>query len=71
MLAVLTLRDGLAFLIAWELMAVSSFMLILFEAEKRATLKTAVNYLIQMHIGFVLLSVCFPYHRIRNREDEL
>ncbi len=55
MLAVLTLRDGLAFMIAWELMAVSSFMLILFEAEKRSTLKTAVNYLVQMHIGFVLL----------------
>ncbi|MCX6242448.1 MAG: proton-conducting transporter membrane subunit [Bacteroidetes bacterium] len=59
MLAVLTLRDGLSFLIAWELMAVSSFMLILFEAEKRATLKTAVNYLVQMHIGFVLLLFAF------------
>jgi formate hydrogenlyase subunit 3/multisubunit Na+/H+ antiporter MnhD subunit len=59
MLAVLTLRDGLAFLIAWELMAVSSFMLILFEAEKRATLKTAVNYLVQMHIGFVILLAAF------------
>jgi formate hydrogenlyase subunit 3/multisubunit Na+/H+ antiporter MnhD subunit len=40
-------------------MAVSSFMLILFEAEKRATLKTAVNYLIQMHIGLVLLVIGF------------
>ncbi len=59
MLAVLMLRDGLSFLIAWELMAVSSFMLILFEAEKRATLKTAVNYLIQMHIGLVILVVAF------------
>ena len=59
MLAVLTLRDGLAFLISWELMAVSSFVLILFEAEKRATLKTAVNYLIQMHIGFMLLLFAF------------
>ncbi len=55
MLAVLSLRDGTAFLIAWELMAVSSFMLILFEAEQRVTLKTAVNYLVQMHIGFILL----------------
>ncbi len=59
MLCVLTLRDGTAFLIAWELMAVSSFMLILFEAEKRATLKTAVNYLIQMHVGLVLLVIAF------------
>ncbi len=59
MLGVLMLRDGLSFLIAWELMAVSSFMLILFEAEKRTTLKTAVNYLIQMHIGLVLLVIAF------------
>jgi len=59
MLGVLMLRDGIPFLIAWELMAVSSFMLILFEAEKRATLKTAVNYLIQMHIGLVLLVIAF------------
>jgi formate hydrogenlyase subunit 3/multisubunit Na+/H+ antiporter MnhD subunit len=59
MLCVLTLRDGTAFLIAWELMAVSSFMLILFEAEKRTTLKTAVNYLIQMHVGLVLLIIGF------------
>jgi len=59
MLAVLMLRDGLSFLIAWELMAVSSFMLILFEAEIRSTLKTAVNYLLQMHIGLVLLTIGF------------
>lgn len=59
MLGVLMLRDGLAFLIVWELMAVSSFMLILFEAENRTTLKTAVNYLIQMHIGLVLLVIAF------------
>ncbi|MCK9219576.1 MAG: hypothetical protein M0P47_05960 [Bacteroidales bacterium] len=59
MLAVLMLRDGLPFLIAWELMAVSSFMLVLFEAEKRKTLKTAVNYLIQMHVGLFLLVIAF------------
>ena len=59
MLAVLMLRDGIPFLISWELMAVSSFLLILFEAEKRTTLKTAVNYLVQMHVGLVLLVIAF------------
>ena len=59
MLAVIMFRDGIPFLISWELMAVSSFMLILFEAENRATLKTAVNYLIQMHVGLVLLVIGF------------
>ncbi len=59
MLCVLMLRDGTAFLVAWEMMAVSSFMLILFEAENRTTLKTAVNYLLQMHAGLVLLLIAF------------
>ena len=59
MLGVLMLRDGIPFLIAWELMAVSSFMLVLFEGEKQATLKTAVTYLIQMHVGFIFLLIAF------------
>jgi len=59
MLGVLMIREGLPFLIAWELMAVSSFMLILYDAEKRHTLKTAVNYLVQMHIGFIFLLAAF------------
>lgn len=59
MLAVLALREGTAFLIAWELMGLSSFMLILFEAENRKVLKTAVNYLVQMHFGFILLLIGF------------
>ena len=59
MLGVLMFREGIPFLISWELMAVSSFMLILFEAEKRTTLKTAVNYLVQMHVGFALLMIAF------------
>ncbi len=57
MLLVLVFRNGFTFLIAWELMAVSSFFLILFEGEKLATLKTAVNYLIQMHVGFIFLLI--------------
>lgn len=59
MLGVLMLRDGLSFLISWELMAISSFLLVLYEGEKRQNLKTAVNYLVQMHIGFVLLLAAF------------
>ena len=59
MTGVLIFDGGIPFLVAWELMAVSSFMLILFEAEKRVVLKTAVNYFIQMHVGFVLLAIGF------------
>ncbi|MCF8367277.1 MAG: NADH-quinone oxidoreductase subunit E, partial [Bacteroidales bacterium] len=59
MILVVTLRDGFGFLIVWELMSLSSFLLVIFEAEDRATLKTGINYLIQMHVGFALLLVAF------------
>lgn len=59
MLLVVMLRDGFAFLIVWELMSLSSFLLVIFDAEDRSTLKTGINYLIQMHVGFALLMVAF------------
>jgi len=59
MLAVVVCRDGFAFLAAWETMTLASFVLILFEAEKREVRRAAINYLILMHIGFVFLVVGF------------
>ncbi len=59
MLLVVMLRDGFAFLIVWELMSLSSFLLVIFNAEDRATLRTGINYLIQMHVGFAMLLVAF------------
>lgn len=61
MLNVVMLRDAFAFLVAWEMMSLFSFMLVIFEGEKEATLKTGINYLIQMHICFVLLLIGFLY----------
>lgn len=59
MLLVLMIRDGFAFLIVWELMSLASFLLVIFDAEDRSTLKTGINYLIQMHVGFALILVAF------------
>ena len=59
MILVVLFRDGFAFLVAWELMAVASFLLVIFEADERKVLKTGINYLIQMHIGLLLLLVAF------------
>jgi hydrogenase-4 component B len=61
MLNVVMLRDAFAFLVAWEMMSLFSFMLVIFEGEKEATLKTGINYLIQMHVCFVLLLIGFLY----------
>lgn len=59
MLWVCILQHGLAFLVAWEIMSISSLLLIIFEHSKQETLKAGVNYLIQMHIGAALLSIAF------------
>jgi formate hydrogenlyase subunit 3/multisubunit Na+/H+ antiporter MnhD subunit len=59
MLGVVMLRDALGFLTFWELMSLSSFVLVMFESEKKENLKTGLNYLIQMHIAFVFILAAF------------
>ena len=59
MIMVVMLRDGLSFLIMWEIMALASFLLVIFDAEDRSIMKTGVNYLIQMHVGMFLILIAF------------
>ncbi len=59
MLLVVSVQDGIAFLLAWELMSLFSFILVIFEAQKESTLKTGINYLLQMHLGFALIMLGF------------
>lgn len=59
MLWVCMIQNGLAFLIVWELMSISSFLLIIFEHQNKATLQAGINYLIQMHIGVLCLASAF------------
>lgn len=59
MLMVVMVRDGLPFLIVWEIMALSSFFLVIFDAEDRSIMKTGISYLIQMHVGMFFILVAF------------
>lgn len=59
MIMVVMIRDGLPFLIAWEIMALSSFLLVIFDAEERKIMKTGINYLIQMHAGMFFIMIAF------------
>lgn len=61
MLGVVLSDGGYSFLFFWELMTVASFLLILFEAERREVRRAALSYLIMMHIGFVLLLAGFVW----------
>lgn len=59
MLMVVMIRDGLSFLIVWEIMALSSFLLVIFDAEDRTIMKTGISYLIQMHVGMFFILISF------------
>jgi hydrogenase-4 component B len=59
MVMVVMLRSGLPFLIVWEIMALSSFLLVIFDAEDTTIMKTGINYLIQMHVGMFFILIAF------------
>ena len=59
MLWVCMVQNGLVFLVVWELMSISSFLLVIFEHQNKATLQAGINYLVQMHIGVLFLAAAF------------
>lgn len=59
MLWVCMLQNSLAFLIAWELMSLTSMLLVIFEFQQKNVLRAGINYLVQMHIGVVFITVAF------------
>jgi formate hydrogenlyase subunit 3/multisubunit Na+/H+ antiporter MnhD subunit len=61
MLGICSVQNAMVFLMFWEMMALSAFMLVIFEHHKQKTLKAGVNYLIQSHISIVFLMLGFIY----------
>ena len=59
MLWVCSLQNSLAFLVAWEMMSISSFLLVIFDHSRIGNIKAGINYLVQMHIGVSFLIVAF------------
>ena len=59
MLGVAVARNGLVFLIAWELMSLSSFFLVIFEGDKKEVLKAGIKYLVYMHLSIIFLIAMF------------
>ena len=59
MVLVLLAADVFSFLLAWELMAVVSFLLVNHEAEKKAAHNAAYQYLVMTHIGTAAIMIAF------------
>ena len=59
MILVVVSRNAVLFLLAWEMMSVSSFFLVLFEGEKKEAARAGRIYLIATNIGTLFLLVMF------------
>ncbi len=59
MLGVVLAANGLSFLLFWELMSLTSWQLILTEADSAATIRAARFYFLMTHFGFVFLLLFF------------
>jgi len=58
-------NNSLIFLVFWELMALSTFLLVIFDNEKVKTLKAGIYYLIMSHIGVLFLIIGFLWLNIK------
>lgn len=59
LIGICIIQNGLVFLWVWELMALGSFILVIFEHYKRDVIKAGINFLIQSHICVLLLLTGF------------
>ena len=59
MAVVIVARDGILFLIAWDVMSLTSFFLVTFESEREEVRRAGMTYLIASQLGVVFLFVLF------------
>ena len=59
MVLVFVARNGVLFLIAWEVMALASYFLVVFEDEKEEARRAGRTYLVAAHAGTAALLVLF------------
>ncbi len=59
------IQNSLVLLVVWEIMALSSFILVIFEHYKSATLKAGINFLIQSHVCILFLTIAFMWVKVK------
>lgn len=64
MIYVVISQHMLVFMIFWEIMAITSFLLVIFVNDKEDVIRSGINYLIQMHIGAAFLVLAFIWSYI-------
>ncbi|HEY3296118.1 MAG TPA: hydrogenase 4 subunit B [bacterium] len=59
MLLVVTARNGLWFLIVWEVMSLASYFLVIYEHREKASIKAGTLYFVMTHLGTAFIVVSF------------
>ncbi len=59
MLMVVLADDALCFLVSWEIMATSSYFLVMFENERQENRRAAFLYLVVAHVGAIAILLSF------------
>ena len=67
LILICSVQNAMVFLICWEMMAVSAFILVIFESYKKDTLKAGINYLIQSHVSILFLMLGFIYVAVKTK----
>ena len=58
-------QNSIVLLVVWEIMALSSFVAVIFEHYKGSTIKAGINFLIQSHICILFLTIAFMWVNIK------
>jgi hydrogenase-4 component B len=61
LVGICSVQNGFIFLLLWEIMALSVFILVVFEHEKPETIKAGINYLVQSHLSIIFIMLGFLY----------
>lgn len=59
------IQNSFVLLVVWEIMALSSLIVVIFEHNKKETLKAGINYLIQSHICILFLTIAFIWVKVK------
>jgi hydrogenase-4 component B len=65
MILVCMVQHSILFIVVWEIMSVSSFLLVIFDYTNPKVLKAGINYLVQMHISVILLTCAFIWAYVK------
>jgi len=58
-------QNGIVMLVVWEIMALSSFVVVIFEHYKKETLKAGINFLVQSHVSILFLTIAFMWAKVK------